>query len=238
MQLTKAALWISLAALLTACGDGQDTTQAPAPDSPAGQRLASGPSCLADFADKPCELLTAARVKAAYPALPEGVETAENPGLNSCEYSWPGDRTRLVKVSTFEVETPIPNRVAINWIRKKDADRALEQFQLTYRNLSDEEKAEAVAAVEAQLAKRAEDLPEDQRALASGLGKSLIEASHFEPVEGVGSAAVWDGGALVNSLKVLDRDTEFGIEVDISADPAQNRALAIAVAREVMAACP
>ena len=57
-------------------------------------------------------------------------------------------------------------------------------------------------------------------------------------MEGVGSAAVWDGGALVNSLKVLDRDTEFGIEVDISADPAQNRALAIAVAREVMAACP
>src|SRR5690606_35448764 len=131
----------------------------------------------------------------------------------SCEYSWPGDRTRLVKVSTFEVETPIPNRVAISWIRKKDADRALEQFQLTYRNLSDEEKAEAVAAVEAQLAKQTENLPEDQKALASGLGKSLIEASHFEPVEGVGSAAVWDGGALVNSLKVLDRDTEFGIEV-------------------------
>src|SRR5690606_8821823 len=158
--------------LLTACGDGQDTTQAPAPDSPAGQRLASGPSCLADFADKPCELLTAARGKAAYPALPEGVETAENPGLHSCECGWPGDRTRLVKVSTFEVEPPIPNRVAINWIRKKDADRALEQFQLTYRNLSDEEKAEAVAAVEAQLAKRAEDLDRKSTRLNSSHVKS------------------------------------------------------------------
>lgn len=234
MPSIKSLMWSSALALLAACDNGGPTV--PLQDHPLGS-IAIGPSCIAEHANNPCQLLTPELVKDAHPSAPDSLEIEEIPSLNSCAYSWPSERTRILKVSTFEVETPVPNRVAISWIRQMEPERAHEQFQLTYRPLSDTEKAEALTAMQAQLDKQGAGLPEDQRSLASDIGKELIEASRFEPVAGVGSTAAWDAGSLGNSLKVLDRDTEFGIEVNISADVEKNRALAIAVANRVLATC-
>ncbi|MFA5495899.1 MAG: hypothetical protein WC247_14085 [Porticoccaceae bacterium] len=234
MPSTKPLLWISTFALLAACDSGSPIAP---PQEPRPEAIASGPSCIAAHADTPCRLLTPELVKQAHPDAPDTLDIEEIPSLNSCAYSWPSDRTRTLKVSTFEVETPVPNRVAISWIRQTEPERALEQFQLTYRSLSDKEKAEALTAMRAQLDKQGAGLPEEQRSLASDIGKELIETSRFEPVAGVGSTAAWDAGSLGNSLKVLDRDTEFGIEVNVSAEPEENRELAIAVAKQVLATC-
>lgn len=244
MQLTKTTLGISLALLLAACGEGDPARSGealPTPQPPVMEQdtaVPAGPSCIADFVDKPCQLLTSALVKTHFPALPDEVETREILSLKSCEYTWPGDRVMMVKVSNMEVEAPVTNRIAISWIGVHEPEQALARFTNTYRNLTAAEKAQTIAALQEQLDKQApEGMDGDQKALASGIGASLINASQFENVAAVGTAAAWDGNPMGNSLKVLDRDTEFSIDVNISDDEADNRALAVEIANGVMDSC-
>lgn len=254
MQLIKTITGISLAALLAtllaACGEGDSTrpsqelpaTVEPSALEPTAQEDAAtppaGPSCIADFVDKPCLLLTSDLVKEHFPTLPEGVETREILSLKSCEYTWPGDRVMMIKVSNFEVEAPVTNRIAISWIGVHEPDKALERFTSTYRNLTEEEKAQTIAALQEELDKQAPDgMAGEQKELASGIGASLINASQFENVDNVGTAAAWDGNTMGNSLKVLDRDTEFSIDVNISDSEADNRELAVQIANGVMDSC-
>lgn len=249
MQLIKTLTGISLVTLLitglVACGEGDVTRsspESPATMEPTAQQgeatPPAGPSCIADFVDKPCQLLTPALVKQHFPTLPESVESREILSLKSCEYTWPGDRVTMIKTANFEVEAPVTNRIAISWIGVHEPDKAVERFTSTYRNLTEEEKAQTIAALQEQLDKQApEGMAGDQKALASGIGASLINASKFENVDNVGTAAAWDGNTMGNSLKVLDRDTEFSIDVNISDSEANNRVLAVQIANGVMDSC-
>ncbi len=238
MEFKKHLLWLPLAALISACGDGDTSATAPAETAAADRAPPSGSSCIADFAQRPCQLLTADLVRDVYPSLPESVNTSETLPTSSCQHSWGGDRARLINVGALEVEIPHDNRVALSWIRQHEASRATHQFQLTYRNLSEEEMAATLAALDEQLASMEGEMPEEERVLAGRIGRDMIAATRYEPVDNLGSAATWTGGGQANTLKVLDRDTEFGIEVDIDDDGEVNRELAIQLARAVIASCP
>ncbi len=237
MEFSKHLLWLPLAALISACGDGDTTTATGEP--PAADRAPSrAGSCVADFTEQPCQLFSTDLVRQVHAGLPDELETSETLATNSCQHSWPGDRVRLVDLGSFEVETPVDNRVAISWIRRHDAGVATQQFQLTYRNLDEEEMAATLAALDEQLAGMEGEMSEEERVLAGRIGRDMIAATRYEPVDNLGSAATWTGGGQANTLKVLDRDTEFGIEVDIDDDGEVNRELAIQLARAVIASCP
>ena len=232
MKTRNTLLWLPLAALIGACGDsGSSASQSSA------ARGAS--SCIADYAQRACELFTTDLVAGVYADLPDDVKTEETAATRSCQHSWPGDRTQVIKAGNMEMELPLHNRVGISWIeKKKDIDGAEAWFRHVYRTLSEEEKAATIAALDKELEKQAAGLSDDQKALAGSFGRGMINASRYEIVEGVGTVAAWDAGPRGYTLKVLDGDTEFGIEADISEDGSVDRDLASALARAVIAACP
>ena len=235
-ELRKTLLWLPLAAVISGCGESETaTTGTPSRSASAGQA-----SCVADYAQRPCELLTPELVKGVYPYLPDlpsTLKTQETLATTSCQHSWAGERTQILRMGNNEIEVPLPNRVAISWIDRKDGEGAEERFRNTYRTLSEEEKAATMAALDRELEKQATGMSDEQKALAGGIGRGLVNTLRYQPVEGVATAAAWDARPQSSTLKVLDTDTAFGIEADISADSDVNRELAIALARAVMAAC-
>jgi len=231
---TTPLLMLPLVALMIACGEGSPDASG-SPHTKGGGHSAS---CIADYAQKPCTLFTPELVKGAFADFPSEIETAETRPTNSCQHSWAGDRIQRLQMGSFEVEVPRDNRVAISWIQRKDRENPEAWFRQVYRTLSEEEKIEAQAALDQALAKQSEGLSEEQRNLAGSLGRGLIASREYEILEGVGTVAAWDASPMAPTLKVLDGDTEFGIEVDVSDDSNTNRELAIALARAVIAACP
>ena len=85
---------------------------------------------------------------------------------------------------------------------------------------------------------RSDGLTKDQKEMAAGMSKGFLNNMKYEAVEGVGTAAAWGGvGAGGSSLKVLDGDTEFEIRANISEVEADNKKLAAALARSLIASC-
>lgn len=231
MTTKNTLLWLPLAVLLGACGDNSG--------SAASLSVMHSASCIADYAQRACDLLTPELVAGVYVDLPDDINSEETAATRSCQHSWPGERTQLLKAGNIEMEVPLRNRVGISWIeKKKDAESAEAWFRHVYRTLSAEEKAATLAALDKELEKQTAGLSEVQKELAGSFGRDLINANRYETIEGVGTAAAWDANPLSPTLKVLSGDTEFGIEADISADSSVNRDLAIALARAVIAACP
>ncbi len=228
---------ISIITVLTACSD-TDTSVSTDKNSASNQAL--GSSCIVDYIDKPCELLTAELIKVDFPLLPDQVEKQEVLQLQSCAYIWPSDgRISTMKVAGKEMEIPVSNEIGIKWIRQKGGDNALQYFRNAYHTPTEEEKASAAAAMDRALEERSGELTQGQKSMASGMTKGFMNEMKFESLDNIGTAAAWGGGAgpIASSLKVLDNDTEFEIVANISADDAINKALASDIAKSVIASC-
>jgi hypothetical protein len=227
------ALPLTLPLALTACSDS-DTSSSNSTSSTATEKSLKN-SCVADYIKKPCSLLSPELVKSAIPDLPADMEKSEIPQLTSCTYEWPGDRTMSVKMMSGTIEAAVPNDVSIKWIKK---DVALERFKNSYRTMSEEEKAQASAAMKKAMAEKTKDMSDDKKALVAGLSGSFMNNIKFETIDGIATAAAWGGAGMGgNSLKVLDGSTEFEIVANVSNDAGENKKMAIEIAKKVIASC-
>jgi hypothetical protein len=197
-------------------------------------------SCLDSYSDKICDLLTEEMVRSRVSDMPAEVkQRAQTSGFTMCSYSWPGPRTGSREIAGQVIEYSIKDTVAIKWLRVLKTDDPLGRFKNSYRAMTPEEKAKAMEALRKATDKKVQDgeLSEDGAKIGDDLGSGLLSTLRFEVVEGVGTAAAWGGTGENSSLKVLDRDTEFEVVVDVYEDEARNREIAINVAKTIVAVC-
>lgn len=202
----------------------------PPPRSPA--------SCIAAFAERPCELLTESLVRKHVPvtAAIEQVDvgarlakpgtkprTSRTTAFNGCTYRW--DSGRSVEVRSILV------------LQGKDP---LARFTTKWREPTPEERAH----LERQMTEAMEKARQDGKVSSADAGagrqlsRSVAQAPvSFDPVDGVGTSARWGGVGADRSLKVLHTDTEFAVVVNVSGDESVNRTAAIAIARDLLARC-
>lgn len=222
--------------LLSGCADdGASAGGAPAAADTGAAEASAAPSCIAEFAEDPCQLLTEAVLRQALPQAPQDIEQASRTGrVASCAYTWPSERTRTMKIGPNSVEIPLDNTVSLGWI---EAYRQMpqEQFRRAYLP-TEEEQARAREMLAREFEKKAKEkgLSEDQQRV----GESLMEVgmagqAQPRPLDGLGSMAVVSG----NDLHVLHGNTKFDLRVDVSASAADNEAAAVALARLLLETC-
>jgi hypothetical protein len=195
-------------------------------------------SCIATFAERPCDLLTESLVRKHVPvtAAIEQVDvgarlarpgskprTSRTTAFNGCTYRW--DSGRSVEVRSILV------------LQDKDP---LARFTSKWREPTPEERAH----LERQMTEAMEKARQDGKVSNAGAGagrqlsRSVAQAPvSFDPVDGVGTAARWGGVGADRSLKVLHTDTEFAVVVSVSGDESVNRTAAIAIAGDLLARC-
>jgi hypothetical protein len=206
--------------------------------TPAGDSIPRGSSNLGKYADKPCELLTEDMVRAEIPGMPAEVEhSTGTKRLRFCQYSWAGPRKASREVMGRKIEYPVNDSVSLKWIRVLDAKDPLAYFRNSYRPLTEEEKAELKARMQKRMDEKAAkgDVSRETANAGGKMAGGMIGGLRFERVEGVGTAAAWGGTMGSYGLKVLDRDTEFEISVDVYEDDAKNRDAAIRLAKKILA---
>ena len=197
-----------------------------------------GSSNLADYADNPCDLMSADDVRSVVPDLPaDATHYTGTKSLKMCQYTWPSDRKATRTVMGRTIEYAVENTVCLNWIRKVRGTDALAWFKNAYRAMTPEEKAQMKAALEKAMDEKVEsgEVSRDAKKVCTSTSGGMIDTLRFENVDGVGTAAAWGGTKDSVGLKVLDGDWEFEIQVDVSEDEAENRAAAIALAKKVLA---
>lgn len=228
---------LAVAVLLSSCteGSGEDVG-ATADAAPSSGSDGASASCIADYAESPCELLTAELVQTTLPAAPTDLEQSSYSGsmFSVCTYSWPSDRTGSREVMGRTVEYEENNSVGLSWIKTYDGDDPGAEFRREYLP-TDAEVERGREMMQETLDERVAEgeMTEDERAVAEGLTESVAGGLSFVAVEGVGDLASWGGG----TLHVLDGTTAFQVDVDISADADEDRQAAIAVANALMGAC-
>jgi len=235
-RLLLLSLSLSLSAILVGCSDNDNSNSSKAN---AESKQAQKNSCISSYIKKPCALLTTEIVKKEFPQFPTDAEKNEIIQLQNCSYGWPSNsRTKTMKIAGREMTIPVSSEISILWIKKKKIETALQGFKRSYRTLSEEEKVQAAAAMQKALNERSDGLTEDQKSMAAGMSKGFLKNMKYEAVEGIGTAAAWGGvGAGGSSLKVLDGDTEFEISVNISDVESDNKKLATALAKSLIASC-
>lgn len=239
-------IFISLFMLtLTACGQSEsEKTSSPiaekAPSSTIKPSSGKHSSCVLSYADKPCKLLSFEFLSQNLDGFPETAEQSETSSIQNCNYSWDSHgRFSTMTISGHEMQIPVQNQVAIQWIKKIKSDNPVETFKFQHRNLSDEEKERLAQSMKSALDKNAEEahLSDHQKDLASSMGQSMLGGLHWQAIEGLASAAAWGGTGQSVSLKVLDHDTEFEVYVEISDIEATNRTVSIELAKQLIQSC-
>lgn len=194
-------------------------------------------SCVADYAESPCDLLTEEIVRREVGDVPAEIEVNDMPGgFPLCGYSWPSERTETREFAGRTMEFSVANDVRLSSIETYEDD-AGERFRRSYLPTA-EERERAREMMRESFERRAEEegLGETEREIGEGIADVAEEATaSSRRVEEVGSNASWSGG--ISTLHVLDGSTKFEITADVSADDAANRETAAALARAVMAAC-
>lgn len=241
------------ALLLTACGGdtaSADGTDLPSTIAEAEEALGynnSGPSCLSEEGTSLCDFLTEDMV-AKY--LPEGFEQsaykAEERGmLSGCGYSFDHPtKTVELKVGTMTMNLPATYTITLNGVRTAEPGKGRDRFAGEYRVMSEQEIAATRESMRAGLRAKldAGEITQEQFEMSSSFGNA-IGKSKWEPVEGLGDAAVW-GNALpekepesMGTLAVLTGDTQFSLAVDLVGTKAESRAAAVELARGILGKC-
>lgn len=125
---------------------------------------------------------------------------------------------------------PVDDSVEISWVR----DTTLETFKSNYRTPTEQELADASAAVDKKLGEMQAQgrATEEQVGAAKGMAGKLGSGLSFDDVAGVGDHAVWNNKA--KELKVFYQGLEFQIRVDVSNDEAVNRQKSVEVAQKII----
>lgn len=235
MNVAVAGLLISL---LAGCGGGTDEEASVEEDGTPATEVGSGgeASCVADYAERPCDLLTEDLVRARFPDAPAEIEQDSHSGsmYSSCSYSWPSDRMATQEVAGRTMEYPESNTVGLSWIETYESDDPRAQFRREYLPTG-EEMQRGREQMERELDERTAEgeMTEEQRDVAGEVAESVGGDLSFEPVDEAGDMASWSG----TTLYVLDGATNFQVEANVSAESSVDREAAVAVANELMAAC-
>lgn len=217
--------------LAVGCGQGDESSSDEGVEEGALQAGENGgESCVADYADAPCELLTPDLVRAQFPDAPPDVE-GRSLMPDMCNYRWPSDRVSQRTFQGQTIESEETNDVGLNHIDTYKYDPP-ERFRTAYLR---ENRGRDQAMLEEHAEQ--EGLDEAERETAEDIVESAAGSMRFEPIDGIGDMASWGGPGGGGTLYVLDGDTKFEIASSVSADESENREAAIRLARAVMAAC-
>lgn len=223
-------------AALAGCDGGTEAEDETVEAAASG--VAGGSSCVADYADSPCELLTADLVRQVLPGVPAEIEQESHSGsmFSSCSYSWPSDRVATREVAGRTIEYPEHNSVGLSWIETYESGDPQARFRREYLP-TEEEMRRGLDRMEEEFDEQAEErgLDESQREIGRDLGRSVASSMSFEPVDGVGDRASWTANH--NDLHVLVGDIKFQVSATVSSDESENRQTAIGLAEALMAAC-
>jgi hypothetical protein len=235
---------LSVTGLISGCGSetkSAATSQTSKPQS-ANQAdvTTGGKSCLLEYTEKLTDLLTENMIRKHIPGMPVDVELyAGTKTLKMSSYTWPSTRKASREIAGQVIEYNIANEVTLKWLRPIKGDDPLARFKRMYRTLTPEEEKKIAAEFNKAMDEQAEakKLTEDGTKMGKDLAAGLMKGLRFENVHGVGTAAAWGGTAGQYGLRVLDRDTEFELVVNVSADEARNRELSIALAKDILDMC-
>ncbi|SEL39612.1 hypothetical protein SAMN05421666_3520 [Roseovarius nanhaiticus] len=228
------AMPLAIAASAAACGYASDTAHA------ATSAITEAETCLQRHIGTLDALLTLEHIAPYVKGAPEEVEVDYDKGRShTLSYFWPSDRTRTMSGSTMKIELPIPNMITLGGIKAytashyfdRDAHDPVKRFQRAHRNMTAEERETARAAITENM----KDEDEKTRKIAKTLLGAATERIMFEPVAGIGDAAAWN--IRTKELDVLTGATEFSVKVDVSADMAKNKAVAMTLAQAVLDVC-
>ncbi len=230
---------VALIGMTTACSGG--TSSEPAISDTGGTEAGSGgSSCLGEYTDKICELLTEEMVRAQFPEMPEEFKTStRTTGFNMCNYNWMGSRKGSREVGGMVIEYELKDVVSIQFLKVLKQEDPLAFFHNSYRTLTPEEKEKQAESFREQMDKQAKkaELSEEGQEMGEALGTGILNSQKYESVDGVGTAAAWGGMAGQKSLQVLHHDTKFELLVDVYEEEARNLEAAVALARKILAFC-
>lgn len=244
IESTVLAAALAMTVGLVACGD----RTAEGPEGRVEEAMAElegmvpgggdGNSCVAEYAERPCDLLTEELVRRELPDAPAELDQDRiESATYACKYSWPSERMVTMEVMGNSVEYEDDNVVLLSWIEAYEDDPQ-GRFRRSYLPTA-EELDRAGEAFEEEFDKEAEErgLGEQEKEIGEGLGEGLMKGVSFEPVEGIGTMASVDHTHGQADLYVLDGDTNFQVSVNVSADDAEDRARAVAIAERILEAC-
>lgn len=224
--------WLRISILLllaAACGKPVPSGEAPAP-------LDTGPaSCLLRFQDRLEELLPAERLASRLDLPGEALRMTREEG--SVSWTWPGHRVRRIAVGDVTLETPTDNQILLSPLQQLPAAQGERRLQ-DIRPVSDTEREERLAELKARWQDRVErqlsTLEEAQVAVELG-GQELARRREVETIPDLADGARWV--AHEQLLVLRHRNVLLTLYVDASDDVSENRALALALAEDILAAC-
>lgn len=198
-------------------------------------------SCLEEYADLPCNILSAEKVfeltgiEASKVELGEPI-TSKIAGRIQCAYLWNSGRTEKVKTAIGDIDAKLNDKVDIGHFRifeeNNESMTAESWFERSYPTVSAEELKVREARYKEKLAKGEKDMVEE------ALIRTYLSLDR-KRIEGLGDRALVDihKTLTVATVVVMDKNTSFQVSVDISEDVQENIEVAKKVARSVLAVC-
>ena len=237
-------LFLGVALQVSSCGKNEPSqaSSSATPSSQTSQETAqvaesSGGLTAEPWNGKLNELLTMEMaVKVTGYVASEGKEkynqVLKSPETHSVKYSWKKGRESTIQnpVTNSEMTVPVDDSVELSWVR----DTTLEKFKANYHTPTEEELAQADAAMNNKLGEMESEgrVTADQSQMAKGMASSMAEGLSFDDVSGVGDYAVWNNKD--KELKVFVKGMEFQVRVDVGSDEAVNRQKSVEVAQMII----
>lgn len=228
-----------LSLFIVSCGSNGDQSSTASTVSKEAEGASS--SCYNKYTDNLDEMLTKEEILKHYKGNLDHAEmdydTIMSSKYSSVMYSWNGneDRTERIVLNGNDYG-PKPYQIGIGSLDfySEDEDFPIRKFKNTHHTMTKEDMEKASEAINRELNKVTDN--EQTKKTSKTIGKSIISKIKFDPIEGVGDAAVWD--YLDGALTLLKGRAIFSVTVDVSDDHAVDLALAKNLAMEVLAKCP
>ncbi len=219
--------------------------------SGADPNTSGGNTCLLDYASRYDQLLTTEMVLLATGFSDATMKTKyqklmKNNAYHEVTYSFKNGRQG--SITGLKGIYTIPDVIALSSIKAM----SLQQFNDSYRALTDEEEEAVEEAKKEVLSGKSGDkdadkaldklkregLSEEQtRKTTNVLTNAFKEvAKAWQVLEGLGQAARWN--TRTQELVILQNGVQFALRIDISNDSARNKSVAMGLAKEILAKCP
>ncbi len=232
--ITIGLLWSTL--FILSCGNSEKNDS----NSTSAAENEEVSSCFGKYLNQMDQMLTKADIQKHYQGDLTQAEldydTISSPKYSAVIYSWKGDEDRTER-KTYKGKDYGPKwyKIGIGKLHFYDEDvkSPIDVFNRTYRTMTAEEKAKAQEEISKELNKKTEN--EQTKKTAKKVTGSIIPQIKFDPVAGVGDAAVWD--YMDDCLKVLKGKAIFDVIVDVSDNHEEDVKLAKALAKEVLSKC-
>ncbi len=209
-----------------------------------------GNTCLLGYLEKYDQLLTEDMVLSATSFDKAKLDLRYNKALKNPEYhsvSYRFKNKRKAFIEQIGVTTEVPDAVVLNAIKPM----SLNHFRDTYRAVTQQETDVANQKIDEVVEGKSTE--KDANDKIEELGKMGVDkkttksvtdvmkgtfanvAKSYVAVDGLADAATWN--TFANTLNVITNGVHFELNVEISADNADNKKVAIAIANKILAVC-